>query len=171
VVRVVQGTRGQYLALIDVFDHDDGERQVLAVKDDKVGLLLDGEDHLHLAAHEERRQIGMEDDAVAEWDERVGQADVVPRERLAVGGDRLGRRQRFAFVHVVQTEEGVVFVLLAAQWSHEGDDERTGEQDGQNDGHQTEGLFPRASRHWRVRVEFAFFIVDLGIALLYFISR
>ena len=62
-------------------------------------------------------------------------------------------------------------MLLAAQWSHEGDDERTGEQDGQNDGHQTEGLFPRASRHRRVRVEFAFFIVDLGIALLYFISR
>ena len=67
VVGVVEGARGEDFTLIHVFDHHDGERQILAVKDDEIRLLFNSENHLHLAAHKQRCQIGVKDHTVAEW--------------------------------------------------------------------------------------------------------
>ena len=123
MVRIVENLGGQDLSHVLVLDHDDGERNILAVKDDKVGLFLNGQNDFHLASQEERRQIWMQNDAVAQRDDGVGQTDVVPRERFAGSGNGLRRRSRNHILAKVQP----FLDVLATGRSHKGDDERTGQ--------------------------------------------
>lgn len=72
VVRIIKRASGEDLSHVFVLDHDNGKSDILAVKDNKIGLFFDRENHFHLAAQEERRQIGMQDDAVTKRRDGVG---------------------------------------------------------------------------------------------------